>query len=123
MDIVTYALCKKIAQGAVSGISNLEVNGTDLIITQNNGTQTTMTFPTPADGISVTSLKIENKHLICTLSDGSTIDAGEIPSSSSSANYTIATQEDIDKLFEEDPSEYEIASESDIDNLFKEEGI
>lgn len=39
-----------------------------------------MHFPTPKDGISITAVSIdENNHLICTMSDGSTIDAGELP--------------------------------------------
>lgn len=41
-----------------------------------------MTFPKPADGLdgkSVTNVKIDtNNHLICTLDDGTDIDAGEI---------------------------------------------
>lgn len=79
MDIVTYALCKKLAAAAVSGISNLSVNGTDLIIETNDGNQITMSFPTPKDGVSVTKLEInEDNRLICTLSDGTEIDAGEV---------------------------------------------
>lgn len=79
MDIITYALCKKIAKAAVSGIKNLTINGTDLIIETNDGVQLTMHFPTPKDGISIVNVEINNQnHLICTLSDNSTIDAGEI---------------------------------------------
>lgn len=85
MDIVTYALCKKLAKSAISGIKNLTVNGLDLIIETNDGNKFTMTFPKPADGLdgkdgnSVVSIKIDNNnHLICTMSDETTIDAGEI---------------------------------------------
>lgn len=49
----------------------------------NDGSQSTMTFPAPAngvdgkDGLSVTNIQVAaNNHLLCTLSDGSTIDAG-----------------------------------------------
>ena len=39
-----------------------------------------MTFPTPADGVSVVSMAIDDRnHLISTMSDNTTIDAGEIP--------------------------------------------
>lgn len=50
MDIVTYALCKKLAAAAVSGIKNLTVDGLDLIIETTDGNTMTMTFPKPADG-------------------------------------------------------------------------
>ena len=74
MDIVTYALCKKIAKAAVSGIKNLTINGTDLIIETNDGVQLTMHFPTPKDGVSIVNVEINNQnHLICTLSDNSII--------------------------------------------------
>lgn len=80
MDLITYALCKKIAAGAVSGISNLSVNGTTLTITTNDGNTLEMNFPTPQDGISIADIKIgENNHLICTFTDGEEIDAGVVP--------------------------------------------
>lgn len=50
MDIVTYALCKKLAAAAVSGIKNITVDGLDLIIETTDGNTMTMTFPKPADG-------------------------------------------------------------------------
>lgn len=71
---------KKIAAGAVSGISNLTVNGTTLTITTNDGNILEINFPTPQDGISIADIKIEeNNHLICTLTDGEKIDAGIVP--------------------------------------------
>lgn len=79
MDLITYTLCKKIAAGAVSGISNLTVENTTLKITTNEGNIVEMNFPTPQDGISIADIKINEKnHLICTLSDDTEIDAGEI---------------------------------------------
>lgn len=80
MDIVTYALCKKLAAGAVSGISNLEVQDNTLIITQNNGSQVTMDFPVPEDGVSIENIKIDTDgSLLCYLSNGEIIDAGTVP--------------------------------------------
>ena len=80
MDIVTYALCKKLAAGAVSGISNLEVQDNTLIITQNNGSQVTMDFPVPEDGVSIENIKIDiDGSLLCYLSNGEIIDAGTVP--------------------------------------------
>lgn len=83
MDVITYALCKKMASAAVSGISNIKIDGTKMTITTNDGNSYDMTFPTPsdgADGISIASVDIdENGHLICTMSDGTLVDAGELP--------------------------------------------
>ena len=79
MDIVTYALAKKIAKGAVSGISKLEVQDLDLLITTNDGNVLTMRFPTPT-GFKLTDCVIDDdNHLIMTFTDGSVIDCGELP--------------------------------------------
>lgn len=82
MDVVTYALAKKMCAAAASGISNIEINGTTMTMTTSLGQTFNMTFPTPADGVdgkSITGIEInEENHLICTLSDGSIIDAGTI---------------------------------------------
>lgn len=79
MDLITYALCKKIANGAASGIADVRIEGLNLILITNDGTELVMTFPTPKDGISVTNLDIdESNHLITLLSDGTSIDAGPI---------------------------------------------
>ena len=43
MDIVSYALSKKIAASAVSGIANLQVQDNTLIITTNDGQILNMT--------------------------------------------------------------------------------
>lgn len=79
MDIITYALCKKIANGAASGITDVRIDGLNLILTTKDGIDLVMTFPTPKDGISVTNLSIdENNHLNVLLSNGTIIDAGVI---------------------------------------------
>ena len=81
MDLVTLALAKIYANKVAAGFSSVRVEGTSVIFTLNDGvTEATVTVPTPADGVSITSVEIdENNHLICTLSDHSTIDAGEVP--------------------------------------------
>lgn len=77
MDIVTYALCKKIAAGAVSGVQSMSVVDQTLIIECVDGTHLEMNFPTP---ISIVDADIDsNGHLILYMSDGSEIDAGLIP--------------------------------------------
>ena len=80
MDVITLALCEKIASGAVSGVAGMSVDGQTLNIECNDGTHLEMDFPTPADGASITDVEIiSNGHLICTLSNGNTIDAGKVP--------------------------------------------
>lgn len=82
MDIITYALCKKIAIGAVSGIKDISFEGNDLVFTFEDGTSTSLTVPLPSDGepgVSITNVEINDyNHLICTFSNGTTVDAGEI---------------------------------------------
>lgn len=76
-----FALAKKIAEGAVSGVDSMSVDAQTLNIECNDGTHLEMDFPTPEDGVSIVDVTINNKsHLICTMSDGTTIDAGEVPS-------------------------------------------
>ena len=79
MDIITYALCKKLAAAAVSGVSNIRIDGQTLYITTNDGVTLEMTFPTPKDGVSIIDVTInEQNHLICHLDNGEDIDAGEV---------------------------------------------
>lgn len=80
MDIISYVLSKRIAEGAVSGVREMSVDGQTLNIECNDGTHLEMNFPTPADGASIVDVEITaQRHLICTLSNGDTIDAGEVP--------------------------------------------
>lgn len=89
--LVAYVLAKKIALGAASGVSNVALNGNQLVFQFKDGTSASMSIPLPEDGkdgkdgadgndgISVTNVTInEDRHLICLLSDSTTIDAGEI---------------------------------------------
>lgn len=102
MDIVTYALCKKIAASAVSGIKNLTVSGTTLTIETNDGQTIDIVFPTPADGVSIVDAEIDNnKHLICELSDGSIIDAGEVPMYIPQKGVDYYTEQEKDNLIQE----------------------
>jgi len=80
MNIVDIKLANKFATKVAAGFSKVEVDGMNINFTLNDGTETTLTVPTPADGISVVDLDVNNnKHLICTMSDGTTVDAGEVP--------------------------------------------
>ena len=80
MDIITLALAKKFATKVAAGFSNVEIDGLDIIFTLNDGSQVTLTVPEPADGVSVVDMNIDDDgSLICTMSDGTTIDAGGVP--------------------------------------------
>ena len=83
MDVITLSLAKKYANKVAAGFSSVQVDGSNLIFTLNDGTKATMTIPTPengSDGISVVDLSIDTDgSLLCHMSDGSTIDAGKVP--------------------------------------------
>ena len=49
MDIVTYALAKKLISSALTGIADAKVIDNDLIITTNDGQNFTIGFPQPSD--------------------------------------------------------------------------
>lgn len=87
-DSIT-GLCdsEQAGKGLISGVKSAVVSGTTITFTMNDGTKVPMTFPTPKDGedgVSVTNIEIKTttngnkKHLIFTMSDGSTIDSGEL---------------------------------------------
>lgn len=121
MDMVTYALCKKIAAGAMSGISNIEIQDTTMILTDTAGQKYTMVFPTPEDGVSITNIEIDdNNNLICYLSDGSTIDAGTVPAIKGDPGETPVkgvdyfTEAEIEAIKEEIKAEVEQSYELEI---------
>ena len=105
MDIITYALCDQKINNVTSGfdhaVSNTNADGTvTLTMYWNNGTNTTMTFPKPT---GVNNIKIETvdvngvseHHLIFTLDDGKTIDAGNIP------NLESLTEQEVKDIWQE----------------------
>lgn len=80
MDLVTLALCRKVAAGAVTGISDLTVHNQDLNITLNNGQTLTMHFPAPTEfSIEDCYIRESDYHLIMTFSDNEIIDCGAVP--------------------------------------------
>ena len=80
MDIISYALTKKIAEHAVSGVNSMSVSGQTLIINTKDSGVLTMTFPTPKDGVSVTDIDVNaNNQIVFTMSDGSEFISGKIP--------------------------------------------
>ena len=80
MDIITYALSKKIAAHALSGVQSMSVSGQTLTINTKDSGVLTMTFPTPKDGVSITDIDVNaNNQIVFTMSDGSEFISGKIP--------------------------------------------
>lgn len=80
MDLITYSLCKKIAAGAATGISDLTVHNQDLFITTKDGQTLQMHFPAPTEfSIEDCYIRESDYHLIMTFSDDETIDCGAVP--------------------------------------------
>ena len=92
MDIISMAYAKKLVNGLQSGLDTASVDNDTCSITFHwkNGTSSTMTFPKPLDGangVGISDVKLKEvtagsgkeTHLICTLEDGTEIDAGNIP--------------------------------------------
>lgn len=102
MDMITYAICKKIATAAVSGINDMRVENQTLYIETKDGKTLEIIFPTPQDGISIVDVEInEEKHIICQMSDGSTIDGGEVPYYIPQKGVDYYTNEDKEELKQE----------------------
>lgn len=101
MDVVTYALLNKKIKGLVSGVKSVTVQGHSIIFELNDGSTQTMTFDQPADGVSITDVDVDiNNHLICTMSDSTTIDAGEIPTIKGDKGFSPTITENPDNTNE-----------------------
>ena len=106
MDVISYALSKKIAEHAVSGVQSMSVSGQTLTINTKDSGVLSMTFPKPSngkDGISVTDIDVNaNKQIVFTMSDGSEFISGKIPTvkgdKGDSFKYSDFTQEQLDAL-------------------------
>ena len=97
MDIITYSLSKKIAASAVSGVSSMSVDGTTLNIDTNDGQRLQMVFPRPKDGVSVTDIDVNaNNQIVFTMSDGTEIISGKIPTLKGDAGFSPTINENAD---------------------------
>lgn len=83
MDLITLTQAKNYANKVAAGFSNVAVDGMNINFTLNDGSKATVVVPIPengTDGISVVNLSIDTDgSLLCHMSDGSTIDAGHVP--------------------------------------------
>ena len=97
MDITTLSLAKKYTNKVAAGITAARVEGSSIVLTLTDGTEAVCQLPTPKDGISVIDLSIDTDgSLLCHMSDGTTIDAGYVPTVDPDlTNYY--TKEEINK--------------------------
>ena len=91
LSIFTLASGKSYSNQMALGIGNMRVEGTTVYFTiAETEEEVSVTLPTPSpgkDGISIVDVDVnKNNQLICTMSDGSTIVAGEITIDSSKLN-------------------------------------
>lgn len=103
MDVISYALTKKIAAHAVSGVQSMSISGQTLTINTKDNGVLTMTFPTPKDGVSVTDIDINtNNQIVFTMSDGTEFISGKIPTVKGDKGdpftYSDFTQEQLEAL-------------------------
>lgn len=77
------------------GIDHYEVDGLTLKIYPVEGKMLSITFTEPADGVSVSNLAITDGHLIVTLSDGTTVDAGVLPKGADGEDGVSVSDVDI----------------------------
>ena len=103
MDVISYALSKKIAEHAVSGVQSMSVSGQTLTINTKDSGVLTMTVPKPRDGVSVTDIDVNaNNQIVFTMSDGTEFISGKIPTVKGDKGdpfkYSDFTQEQLDAL-------------------------
>ena len=97
MDIISYALSKKIAAHAVSGVQSMSVNGQTLTINTKDSGVLTMTFPTPKDGVSVADIDVNaNNQIVFAMSDGSEFISGKIPTVKGDPGFSPIITENAD---------------------------
>ena len=122
MDLITYALSKKIAASAVSGVQSMSVSGQTLTINTKDSGVLTMTFPTPKDGVSVTDIDVNaNNQIVFTMSDGSEFISGKIPTVKGDPfKYSDFTPEQLDALKGENGVSPTITENADnTDKIYK----
>lgn len=104
--IIAYALSKKVAASAVSGVKSMSVSGQTLTINTKDSGVLTMTFPVPKNGVSVTDIDVDAKNqIVFTMSDGTKVTSGVIPTvkgdkgeKGDAFTYDDFTEEQLDEL-------------------------
>ena len=109
MDLITLALAKGYSNKIAAGFKQVEIQGSNLIFTLNDGSKATVAIPVPADGKSIVNMTIDKDgSLLCHMSDGSIIDAGKVPAIETEFSYNDLK----DRPFYFDEAEKEIFYEN-----------
>ena len=78
-----FGKLNKDIKGLTSGVASASVSGSSIIFTMNDGSTQTITFPQPKDGASIVAVSTnENNQFVFSMSDGTEIVGGEVPTSS-----------------------------------------
>ena len=118
LSIFTLASGKSYSNQMALGIGNMRVEGTTVYFTiAETGEEVSVTLPTPEpgkDGISIVDVDVnKDNQLICTMSDGSKIVAGEITIDSSKLN--------LDNYYNKNQSDELYLHKGDIEAITSEE--
>jgi len=122
LDILTLGASKTYTNQVALGIGNMRVEGTTVYFTiAATGEETSITLPTPKDGVSIESIEItDDNRLVCTMSDG-TFKECEIDLNAEKIEYTTnadATIKNVknalDKLVSKSDSELEEALTANV---------
>ena len=82
VNVETLSAAKSFTELAVFGIASVtvdNVNKTIIFELVADGSEHILQFDQPSDGLSITAVDVIDGKLVCTLSDGSTLNAGTIP--------------------------------------------
>ena len=82
LDTATLAAARGYTELALFGITNVTVDNVNKAIIfefLEDGSQHILQFDQPLDGLSIIAVDVVDGKLVCTLSDGSTLNAGTIP--------------------------------------------
>lgn len=97
MDSITLGAAKSYTTSVLTGVATHALDGNVLHLTFTDGTTCDITFQEPTDGKSISNVNINTDgNLICTMSDGSEIDAGHLPSEvANNITYTNDSLTDV----------------------------
>lgn len=88
-----FGKLNKDIKGLTSGVASTSVSGSSIIFTMNDGSTQTITFPQPKDGASIIAVSTnENNQFVFSMSDGTEIVGGEVPTSSGVSKEYVDTE-------------------------------
>lgn len=97
LNVINYALQAKGDRALASGYDrSVKTGDNTFTIYFTNGDHVDITIQPPKDGVSIVGVVVNaDNHLICTLSDGSKIDAGELQGGGGNLTFDLTATVDI----------------------------